>query len=268
VRFDPYPLLRRGARRAGFHLVRANYYSPIPDVDALPDDFFDEPRPMPGVDLRVEASLEQLEQELGPLIAAWRPTRWHPANPMYGALDGEVLYAMVRHLQPEQVLEIGGGWSSLCIADAAPARHDVVDPFPAAVLDGFDVWRVGATDIPLARFDELRSGDILFIDTTHTVKPGSDVNYLLLEVLPRLAPGVVVHVHDFFRPFEYPRPLFDEFGVYWQEHYLLQALLVGGTFEVLMANHALARLHPERVRAVVPSLTAEAMPSALWLRKV
>lgn len=223
---------------------------------------------MPGVDLRIEASLVHLEEVLGPLIEAWQPARWQPANPMYGSLDGEVLYAMVRHLAPRQVLEIGGGWSSLCIADAAPERHDIIDPFPAAVLDGFDVRRVGATEIPEARFDELRAGDILFIDTTHTVKPGSDVNYLLLEVLPRLASGVVVHVHDFFRPFEYPRPLFEEYGVYWQEHYLLQALLVGGAFEVLMANHALARLHHDRVRAIVPSLTMEAMPSALWLRKV
>jgi hypothetical protein len=168
VDFDPYPVLRRAARRVGFHLVRANYYSPIPDVGLLADEVFELPRPMPGVDLGIERSLEHLELVLGPLIAAWKPTQWQPANPMYGALDGEVLYAMVRHLAPQQVLEIGGGWSSLCIADAAPARHDIVDPFPAPILDGMAVCRMGATDIPPSRFDELSAGDILFIDTTHT----------------------------------------------------------------------------------------------------
>lgn len=268
MRYDPYPLLRRGARRAGFHLVRANYYSPIPDLDLLPDEVFDEPRPMPGVNLRLDEALERLERDLGPHIAAWVPSRWQADNPMYGALDGEVLFAMVAHLAPRQVLEIGGGWSTHCIADAAPPVHEIVDPYPSHLLDDFDVKQIGATDIPLQRFDELGSGDVLFIDTTHTVKPGSDVNYLLLEVLPRLSPGVVVHVHDFFRPFEYPRELFEDFGVYWQEHYLLQALLVGGAFEVLMANHALSRLHFDRVRSVVPSLTEQARPSALWLRKL
>jgi hypothetical protein len=135
------------------------------------------------------------------------------------------------------------------------------------VLHGVDVLRIKATDIPIERFQELTRDDVLFIDTTHTVKPGSEVNFLLLEVLPALASGVVVHIHDFFRPFEYPRMLPEVYGVYWQEHYLVQALLVGGAFEVLMANHALARLHFDRVQAVVPTLTEAAQPSALWLRK-
>jgi hypothetical protein len=125
-----------------------------------------------------------------------------------------------------------------------------------------------AEDIPLEVFTELADGDVLFIDTTHTVKPGNDVLRLLLGILPALAPGVVVHIHDFFRPFEYPR-FFFEAGSYWQEQYLVQAFLAfNEQFEVLIANHALGRLESDRLRAVIPGLPAGPPPgSALWLRR-
>jgi hypothetical protein len=199
---------------------------------------------------------------------------------MYGGLDAEVLYAMVRRLRPARVVEIGAGWSSLVVADAAarnaaegaPVEHRVYDPQPSPLLANLDadvaVTACEAQAIAPEVFAALGAGDVLFVDTTHAVKPGGDVVRLLLEVVPALAPGVVVHVHDFFRPFEYPRELVEFWGAYWQEHYLLQGFLAfNDAFEVLLANHALARLHHERVRAVVPSLEPAMMPSALWLQR-
>ena len=224
---------------------------------------------MPGVDLRLDAGLRMLETELAPEIASWTPSRWRPDNPNFGAFDGDVLFAMLRILGSERVVEIGAGWSTLCVADAGPSVHEIYDPFPIDMLRDFDVRPISALEIPLTVFEELRKDDVLFIDTTHTVKPGSDVNHLLLDVLPRLQAGVVIHIHDFFRPFEYPRVLMEQYGVYWQEQYLVQAMLIGGGgYEVILANHALARLHFDRVRAVVPALSRDAAPSSLWLRKL
>lgn len=283
-----YPVMRRVARRMGYHLVRADYYSPIPDVEALPARVWNDSASMPGVDLRVDQALALLERELAAYLAEFSPpagppgtaSGYHYANPMYGSVDGDVLYAMIRHLRPRRVLEIGAGYSTLVIADAAarnaadgsPVSHVVVDPYPADVLrrvaDRIELCAQAATSLDPQRYQALQSGDVLFIDTTHTVKIGGDVLFLLLEVLPAVAPGVVVHVHDFFRPFEYPRVLFERFHVYWQEHYLLQAFLAYNTaFTVLMPVHAVCRLHPERVAAVVPTYSRGMFPSALWLRR-
>ncbi len=279
--------MRQVARRLGYHLVRADFYSPIPDLDALPPALWSDPAPMPGVAFDLDAQLRYVVDELGPLMGEQGatpdppgPGGYHYRNPFFNALDADVLYATVRRLRPPRLFEVGSGFSTLVIENAAarnraegdPLRHVVLDPFPSPVLepvrDRLEVYATAAQEIPRNRFDELSNGDLLFIDSTHTVKPGSDVVHLLLGVVPTLSPGVVVHVHDFFRPFEYPRVLMEQFGVYWQEHHLLQALLVGNPqLEILCANHALARLHREQVREVVPALEPEMEPSSLWLRR-
>lgn len=285
----PYPALRRAARRCGYHLVKADYYSPIPDLDALPSTTWTEPSPTPGVDLRIDAALTMLAGPLRAYVEEFAPPAeapgsargYHYANPMYGSLDGEVLYAMVRHHRPARVLEIGAGFSTLCIVEAlerneaqgSPSHHVVVDPNPAAVLDRvrdrIELRAVAAESLDAAAVSELRADDLFFIDTTHTLRPANDVLRLLLELLPTVADGVIVHIHDFFRPFEYPRALPEQFGVYWQEHYLVQALLAHSTrWRVLCANHALARLHPDTVAALVPSFSPQSAPSALWIEAV
>lgn len=278
-----YPLLRKGARRVGFHLVRADFYSPIPDVDRLPPSIWDVPDPMPGVDLRLDQSLGLLGQ-LAPLIDEYRPPAGPPGtshgyqmdNIQFPQVDAEVLYAMVRRLQPRRIVEVGAGWSSLVIADAVernarpPESHRIFDPYPAPQTARLPtrVEVARAEDISGEVFTALGSGDLLFIDTTHTVRPANDVMRLLLEVVPALRPGVVVHIHDFFRPFEYPRFLL-ELGLYWQEHHLVQAFLAfNHDFEVLIANNALWELRPEGLAAAVPGFLDHARGSSLWLRRV
>jgi hypothetical protein len=252
------------ARRFGYHLVRADHYSPIPDIEALPAALWDEPAPMPQVDLRLDAGLALLEGPLAPFVAEHERVE----NPMYPAVDSEVLHAMVRWLEPRRIVEVGAGFSTQVIRAALDAAskdcaHRIFDPL--ADVEGAEP--IAAEDIDAAVFAALEANDILFIDTTHTVKPGGDVVRLLLEVLPALAPGVVVHIHDFFRPFEYPRWFMEQHGLYWQEQYLVQALLVGDRFEVLLANHALGRLHHDRLAALVPGVPDGVSPgSALWLR--
>jgi Methyltransferase domain len=122
-------------------------------------------------------------------------------------------------------------------------------------------------DIDLEFFSQLHSGDILFIDSSHTVRIGGDVNYLFLEVLPRLKPGVIVHVHDIFFPFDYRRDwVTDEFR-FWSEQYLLQAFLTfNSTFEVLMANNYLSHYYEDAVKTAFPSLTSWGGGS-FWMRR-
>ena len=116
-------------------------------------------------------------------------------------------------------------------------------------------------------FSQLESGDILFIDSSHTVKTGGDVNYFFLEVLPRLNPGVIVHVHDIFLPFEYRRDwVLDEFR-FWTEQYLLQAFLTfNSEFEVLLANNYLLHYHKEHLKAAFPDLRRW-MGGSFWMRR-
>lgn len=277
-----YQLLRRAARRAGYHLVRADFYSPVPDIGSLPQDTFTRPDPMPGVDLRLDESVALLHQ-LAPYIAEYGPPEHQPGtthgyhwrNSQFPLLDGEVLYAITRHLEPRRIVEIGAGWSSLVIADAlerngrSPESHRVFDPFPAPHTHGLPtpVEAVRAEDIPAGVFSALADGDLLFIDTTHTVRPRNDVLRLVLEILPAVAPGVVVHIHDFFRPFEYPRFLY-ELGLYWQEHYLVQAFLVlNHDFEVLIANHAVRELRAAEIASAFPGALDNRRGSSLWLRR-
>jgi len=270
-------------------LVERTFYSPIPDVDSLPDSLWAGPRPHPGVDLRTEEQFRYLETELAPHLAGFNPPRdgtpdgtFYLRNGAYESVDAEVLYATIRNLRPRRVLEVGSGFSTLVSAQAAlanaadghPCSLVACDPFPrdflARPVRGLEEMRpLLATDIPVSEFASLESGDLLFIDTTHTVKIGGDVNYLFLEVLPALAPGVVVHVHDIFLPWEYPRLWVEQKELYWAEQYLLQAFLAyNPRFEVLLAAYHLSREDPARLARTIPSFSPELWPASFWLRVV
>ena len=147
-----------------------------------------------------------------------------------------------------------------------------IDPFPRDfVRNGLPGLQSLITkkvqEIDLEFFSQLQSGDILFIDSSHTVKIGGDVNYLFLEVLPRLKPGVIVHVHDIFLPFEYRRDWVQDEFRFWNEQYLLQAFLAfNSEFEVLLANAYLNHCHQEDLKAAFPNLLSWASGS-FWMRR-
>jgi hypothetical protein len=186
---------------------------------------------------------------------------------------------MVRHLRPSHIVELGSGQTTRVIAqasrenarDGSPARLRAFDPFPTAIDDSLpglgELVRTKAQDVPDDVFTDLQSGDVLFVDTTHTVKIGSDVNHIILRVLPLLNEGVIVHIHDIFLPYEYPRFFFADFGLYWAEQYLLQAFLqFNSSFEVLCATHALAREQPGRLEAA-GALDRGETGSSFWIRR-
>lgn len=273
----------------GYDLVRRHFYSPIPDLARLPTDVWTRESELAGIDFDPAAGLKFLEKELAPYLDEYRPPLestgsprdYYLNNSLYESVDAETLYAIVRRFAPRRIIELGSGMSTLVIADARErngnpdaTKHDVYDPFARPDLADVltDVARlhpVGATEVPRSDFAKLEAGDLLFVDTTHTVKVGGEVNRIILEILPLLAPGVLIHVHDIFLPWEYPKEFMTERRFFWAEQYLLQAFLAyNDEFEILFSAHALQRLYPTRVSRLVPSAGRETRPAAFWLRRV
>jgi len=125
-------------------------------------------------------------------------------------------------------------------------------------------------DIPLSEFKKLSENDILFIDSSHVLKIGSDVQYLYLEVLPRLNKGVIVHAHDIFLPAEYPKEWVLKNYIFWNEQYLLQAFLAfNNSFEVLWAGSYMHLRHPDKLEEAFSSYKRDKIwPSSFWIRKI
>lgn len=279
-----YLVVRRTLARVGFQLVYASYDSPIPDVAAIEPGFFDEPRPMPGLEFDVDRQIAFLELELAehcrefepPLSAVDAgPGRFHLGNGTYESVDAELLYAFVRRFRPQRVLELGSGYSTLIIrealerdgADAADILR-TYDPYRSSLLPPESrVTPLRAQEVPDETFRALGAGDVLFVDTSHVVKVGGDVTRIVLEVLPQLEPGVIVHFHDIFLPYPYSRGHLED-AHFWSEQYLLQAFLLGnGGWDVLIGAQAVARAFPQRLAAAIPSFGPEVSPGSFWMRR-
>jgi predicted O-methyltransferase YrrM len=280
--------LSRPMRRAGFDFELRSFYSPIPNTELIPDQRWRRSSPMPGIEFDLERQFAYVEGELAPAIAEFKPPRqptgdrfaYHLDNGLFQGGDADLLYAVIRHHRPARVLELGAGFSTLVGAMAARANRDdghetrlrSCDPYAngggAAQVDGLEaIIPVAAEELSADLFSELAAGDVLFIDSSHTVRIGGDVVHLFCEVIPQLAPGVLVHVHDVYLPYEYPREWMDRMRWYWAEQYLLQALLVGNDrLEVLAGAYALWRADPERLRAAIPNLDPAHPPISFWMR--
>lgn len=156
---------------------------------------------------------------------------YHPDNPYFGFVDAAVAYAFVRHHRPSVVVEIGSGHSSRVLRAAldrnASGRLTAIDPEPRISVSTVchEHLAVPVQQVPATWFADLPSDALVFIDSSHQAGTGSDVNHLLLEVLPSLKPGVLVHVHDIYLPDDYPVEWNVDRGFLYSEQYLLHALL-------------------------------------------
>ncbi|MFZ0915793.1 MAG: class I SAM-dependent methyltransferase, partial [Candidatus Udaeobacter sp.] len=282
------PILRRLApdpkyfelwQSHGFHVLPSDYYQPIPDTRVLPVSLWDRVSDLPGMDMREEAQKQLLsdiaarfkeEYAVIPEGASTPEFHFYLRNTAFEAVDAEMLFGLIRLLKPRRMYEIGSGFSTLLAADAlrrngmdgCPCRLIAIDPYPSAQMEAalptdIELWRVPAQEISLTEFQSLGENDILFIDSSHVCKIGSDVEFLFLEVLPRLRPGVVVHVHDIFMPVEYPKQWVLDAHRFWNEQYLLQAFLsFNTTFEVLWAGQWMHIRYPDLLMKAFPSYKA------------
>src|SRR5262249_750673 len=178
------------------------------------------------------------------------PLRYHFENPSYSWGDGSVLHAMLRLLRPRRLIEIGSGWTSACTLDTVQnylngnCHVTFIEPFPQLLRElvpncppNAEILECPVQEVPMRFFEPLTAGDVLFIDSTHILRTGSDVCFELFEILTRLAPGVLVHIHDMFWPFEYPRSWILEENRSWNEVYAVRAFLTDNhTWRIVMFN--------------------------------
>lgn len=281
-----YRGLRRGFAKVGLDVVVKTFYSPIPDLDQLPPGTFQRTSALPGTGWDLDRQLEfvrglrrSFEEFRSVTNGGGDPWQYAP-NMSYTEADAAMLYAMIRSTRPRRIVELGSGHSTLVTAQAARRNAadgdaptlEVFDPFPRVVTDDLPgltrLERIGAQEVPLSTFEALEAGDVLFVDTTHTVKVGSDVNFIVLEVLPRLREGVHVHLHDIFLPYEYPQQWLEDYGLYWTEQYLVHAFLIFNSgFEVLAAMHALQRDRRDAMAELLPPAVADWPGGAFWMRR-
>lgn len=221
--------------------------------------------PMARALARFGADLERLKRPGG------SATGYVTGNGYYDAPDADALYLLMRDLRPARVVEIGAGNSTRitrqAILDGAFSCHlSVVDPWPRADIDGlYDQFRQSRLEtLETAFFADLQAGDVLFIDSSHQVRMSNDVAHLFCRVIPELPSGVVIHVHDVFLPYEYPKRFFYDCPS-WGEQYMLHALLSSGGYEVLWPGYWLQRGVPEAQQAL-PFL-AEGRAQSFWMRK-
>ncbi|HEY9217013.1 MAG TPA: class I SAM-dependent methyltransferase [Phenylobacterium sp.] len=273
---------------APLFVVPGHHYSPIADpaeaqrhLDRLA---LEGPlESVPGVAIDRDA-MRSLWAELVPLMAdAPFPEQpqaggaYHLDNPSFAWGDGLVLHAMLRRFGPRRVIEVGSGYSSACMLATLPgeAEFTFIEPHPrllrellGAELDRHVLKASPVQDCPLELFAQLQDGDLLFIDSTHVLKTGSDVWYELFRVLPALAPGVLIHLHDIFWPFEYPRHWVVGANQSWNELYALHAFLMSNAdYQVLMFNDYFAQLERPLIEATLPRFLTNPGGS-IWLRKL
>ncbi|HKX45092.1 MAG TPA: class I SAM-dependent methyltransferase, partial [Planctomycetota bacterium] len=203
-------------------------------------------------------------------------------NPSFGPGDAEYLYGLLRERRPRRMVEVGAGLSTLMAwralernaREGHPCELTCIEPYEHAWLEqlGPRVLREPLERAPRSVFGELGAGDVLFVDSSHVVRPGGDVLLEVLELLPALRPGVAVHFHDVFTPWHYPRAwLVDDLKL-WNEQYLLEAFLsCNREFRVLGALHWLARRHAAEFEGAFPVYARRDHPwtaGSFWIERV
>ena len=206
--------------------------------------------------------------------------RYYFQNSYFCYGDAIILYSMLRHRRPQRIIEVGSGFSSAVMLDTNDLFFSkrmiltFVEPYPERLFSllsdedkkQHEIIIDTVQDVPLERFATLDANDILFIDSSHVAKIGSDVVHLLTNVLPRLRKGVIVHFHDVFWPFEYPEEWIRG-GRAWNEDYILKAFLqFNAKFKILFFNSYLAIHHKEVVEQNLPSFLKNTGGS-LWIEK-
>jgi len=283
----PEPAVHPGLR----FVPPGHYYSPLPDVAAVlqewPRIVSGDPEAIQGIDLREKEQLQLLdgwdgfyrEQPFGEKRGGG--FRYGFENGSYSYSDALFYHCIIRQFRPRRIVEIGSGHTTCVALDTSDRffgggiQVTCIEPYPELLKDlllpgdlegKVKLLPVRLQDVPLEVFASLQPNDILFVDSTHVSKIGSDVNRILFDIVPRVRPGVLIHFHDVFYPFEYPRDWIAE-GRAWTEAYLLRAFLqFNDRFEIVAFNTFLESRHPGLFESRFPLCLRNAGGS-LWIRR-
>jgi hypothetical protein len=279
----------------GFLPLPIDFYSPVPDLLELEaHDVWNKKSSLTGIDFNPDEQVKllcKLGESYG-MECSWpgNPTEnkqeFYTENNAFSFGCAAALHTIIRTYRPNRIIEIGSGNSSKVIsaaillnsAEGDETQYFIIDPYVSKLTEEIpNIYqiikeKVEFTDIK--SFIELGNNDILFIDSGHTVRTGSDVNYLFLDVLPRLAPGVIIHVHDINLPYEYPKAYYvnSKFRVFWTEAYLLQAFLCfNSNFKTMLAMNYLIKEHWEDYCNAFPHFNPDIhklSSGSFWMRRI
>jgi hypothetical protein len=275
------------------HYPHGHFYSPVVNVEEAQSQagrIFAR-RPPACVQLDAAAQIARLARiaryipEMPFSEEAKPPLRYYYNNTSYGFGDASIYWGMIGDLRPARIMEVGSGFTSALALDAIDhfgldTRCTFIDPHPellrrvaAPIGPQHDVIPDLVQNVDPAIVEELGPNDLLFIDSSHVVKTGSDVHFELTQLLPRVKPGVIVHFHDVFYPFEYPRGWVIDDNYSWNELYFLHTFLMyNDAFEVVYFNDFIGKDHADRLRQLLPGETSSRMllnpGGGLWLRRL
>ncbi|MGE5462917.1 MAG: class I SAM-dependent methyltransferase [Syntrophothermus sp.] len=270
-----------------------HYYSPLPELAELrasQDRIFNRTKKqlLRGINIDDEMMLGYLEKfkKFYPDFPfedqKKEPLRFWMDNGVYSRGDAILLYSMMRYLKPKRIVEAGSGMSSCLMLDVNElflnnsVNLTFIDPYPERMLSMVhpeDVPRINVLhkklqEIDLKIYEDLEPNDIAFFDSTHVSKCDSDVNFIFFEILPILKPGVFIHFHDTFYPFEYPKEWLLDIGAAWNETYVLRSFLEFNTaFEIVFFCDYLAIFHRDQIRATLPRFL-DGPGGSIWLRRI
>jgi len=296
-------------QRIGITVSPNHYYWPVPDYGELECRKWPAEEEPPGLDLAFDRQLDLLQTVVPQYQTEWESdsapffsVHYNYSNGFFETVDAEIAYCLVRHYKPRRIVEVGGGYSSRVLAaaldlnlkrDGVRGELVTIDPFPdrfpkKSLSDRVHLITQSVQDVDLDIFLSLRSGDFLFLDSSHVVGIGSDVVREYLEIIPRISGGVLIHSHDIFIPADYPREAVLHNLAFWSEQYLLQALLMfNPQFEVLWGSscmqsratttledafphwrHSYRNMAPKK-RRFLPTRDGDRIwPSSFWMRKL
>lgn len=267
-----------------------SFYSPIPDLAEVRREetrIFDRSKKeVAGINLNEQAQLSLLKSfkksyDEIPFSSERNSQRYYYENSYFSYGDAIILYCLIRRVNPSNIIEVGSGFSSCVMLDTNELFFNdsisctFIEPFPVrlySLLRKEDVNKnkilaQKVQDIGIDYFNSLKSGDILFIDSSHVSKAGSDVNYIFFEIFPLLNKGVYIHIHDIFFPFEYPKEHIYS-GKSLNESYLLRSFLqFNDAFEIIYFNSFMAEFHSDVIGETMP-LCLKRTGGSIWLIKI
>ena len=282
-----FPLTKAIYKFIGVFPIRDHYYEPLFKYKNLPKRAL-EPKHLPGIPFPEKEFLRLLEQlnysdELTSMFALRKECRENQfpidVSSSFAVGDAESWYNIIRHYKPAHIIEIGGGISTQVANKALRqnkkenynASHLCIEPYPKKWLlqEDVDIIQEKLEDLDLSIFERLGANDILFIDSSHIIRPGGDVLVEYLEILPILEKGVIVHSHDIFYPSHYPKEWREKWISFWNEQYLLEAFLsCNPIYRVILPVNYVKNKFYDAFKKTAPFISKKDQPRSFYIQKI
>lgn len=281
-----FPICKKVLLHVGVFPIRNHYYEPLFDPKQLKRPLSEE-RNLTGINWNIPEQLRilntfQYSNELKDLPIYKTNNRvFYLNNGSFEAGDAEYWYSLIRHLMPKAIIEVGSGYSTLMAIKAIEKNKEAcpgyscdltcIEPYERPWLDetGVKIVRRKIEDIDLDLFQNLGENDILFIDSSHIIRPQGDITFEYLELLPSLNKGVIVHIHDIFSPRDYPENWIKNHVLFWNEQYLLEAFLTSNdSWHIVGALNYLHHNHSDALKEKCIYLTSDREPGSIYIKKI